>query len=127
MARTDWRAFDRRGVKWLSALVTLALLLAGSLFLGADRVPAASRLCPNTYGGDVISAKRVRCKRARRVVRAWARGYKRDGMLNQRVLGFSCRPRVEPVEGLTIYCRRGKKRIRFYANVPDAKRRRARL
>lgn len=105
----------------------MALLLAGSPFLGADRAPAASRLCPNTYGGDVIAAKRVRCKRARRVVRAWAREYKRDGMLNQRVLGFRCRARVEPAEGLTIYCRRGKKRIRFYANVPDVKPRQPRL
>jgi hypothetical protein len=114
-------------VKCLGAPVVLALVLAGGLFLGADRAPAASRLCPNTYGGDVIYAKKVRCKRARRVVRAWARGYKRNGMLKQRVLGFRCRARVEPVEGLTIHCRRGKKRIRFYANVPDARPRQPRL
>ena len=103
--------------------LALALLaVAASVLAVSVNAPAASgpvsRLCANTYGGDVISATKVRCRKARQVVRTWARRYKRDGRTNRRVLGFRCRGRNDPYEGLTVRCRRGEARIRFYANVP---------
>ncbi len=81
--------------------------------------PAEARGCANTYGGDAISAERVACKKARAVVRTWARRYRRDGRVNRRSLGFRCRDRSNPVEGLVVRCRRGRASVRFYANVPQ--------
>lgn len=102
----------------------LALVIAAFLALGSateahtPATPPRAKICKNTYGGDVISAKNVSCKKARRVVREWAAGYKVDGRINRRALGFRCKGRNEPAEGLTIRCWRDEKRIRFYANVP---------
>jgi hypothetical protein len=88
------------------------------LLLGTGSATAKTRVCKNTYGGDVISAKNVSCKKARAIVRAWAAGYKADGNPSREVRGWRCRGRNEPAEGLTIRCTRSGKRVRFYANVP---------
>lgn len=101
----------------VSAL-TLLLGLAPYAAAAAGSTPPRAKICKNTYGGDVISAKNVSCKKARAVVREWAAGYKADGKTNRRARGFSCKGRNEPAEGLTIRCTRDEKRIRFYANVP---------
>jgi hypothetical protein len=97
----------------LSAVAVLSLPVNG-----AGAAQTASRLCANTYGGDVISATIVGCRKARRVVRTWGHRYKRDGRINRTVLRFRCRGRNDQFEGLTIRCRRANARIRFYANVP---------
>lgn len=107
----------RVSVRALLLLATAALLV-GASGVATEPAGAASRLCKNTYGGDVIRAKRMGCKRARRVVRAWGRGYKRDGRIARRARGFKCRGWNSSVEGLVVTCRRGKKRVTFYANVP---------
>ena len=100
------------------AAVALAVLLS-LLMLGTEPADAArTKLCKNTYGGDVIAAKDLKCKRARRVVRAWAEGYKIDGDPDREALGFACRGINDKVEGLTIRCTREGKRVAFYANVP---------
>ena len=75
-------------------------------------------MCANTFGGDVISAERVTCTKARAVVRTWAVRYRRDGRVNRRSLGFRCRDKSNSVEGLVVRCGRGRKSVRFYANVP---------
>jgi hypothetical protein len=97
------------------AIVFSALLL---LVLSAAPAGASSKLCANTYGGDVIYARHLPCHRARRVVRVWARGYKRQGTPNVEALGFDCHGVDNEVEGLVVSCRRGRKHIVFYANVP---------
>jgi hypothetical protein len=97
----------------LSPALALALVL-----LSGQPAQAQPRLCANTYGGDVISATNVPCRTARHIVRSWAVGYRNDGRVSRRVEGFRCRGRNDSVEGLTIRCRRGSARIRFYANVP---------
>jgi hypothetical protein len=85
----------------------------------AEPAHASSRLCANTYGGDVISAtNNLRCAKARDIVRTWAVRYRRNGQTNRTVLGYRCRGRNDRYEGLTIRCRRGYKVVRFYANVP---------
>jgi hypothetical protein len=99
------------------ALLAVAIVLAVPANAAAAS-RAASRICANTYGGDVISATKVGCRKARRVVRTWGHRYKRDGRINRTVLRFTCRGRNDQVEGLTVRCRRGEARIRFYANVP---------
>ncbi len=92
------------------------LLVAAVLMTGA---PAAeARTCANTFGGDIISAENMECNQARAVVRAWARKYREDGVVNRRARGFSCRGRNDQYEGLTIRCRLRAKQVRFYANVP---------
>lgn len=90
--------------------------IAAAAFSGS--AAAKTKLCKNTYGGDVISAKNVGCKKARAIVRRWAAAYKADDNPNQRVGGWRCRGSNEPAEGLTIRCTRDGKRVRFYANVP---------
>ena len=79
---------------------------------------AEVRMCANTYGGDMVSAKNMRCWKARDIVRTWAVRYARDGRVNRRVRRFRCRDRSNPIEGLVVKCRRGDKRVTFYANVP---------
>jgi hypothetical protein len=76
------------------------------------------RSCSNTWGGDVIEAKNMRCRTAHGLVRTWARRYKRDGKVNRRVLRFRCRDRSNSVEGLVVQCKRGHASVTFYANVP---------
>ena len=45
---------------------------------------ASSRMCANTYGGDVVRAtNNLSCSNARRIVRAWAVGYRRDGRVDR--------------------------------------------
>jgi hypothetical protein len=58
------------------------------------------------------------CAKARDVVRTWAVRYSRDGKANRRVLGFSCRRRLLEFEGYRVTCRRDRKSVRFYPNVP---------
>ncbi len=84
----------------------------------ADRAVADTTICKNTYGGDLIAAKNLKCKRARAIVREWAEGYKADGEPDREVLGFACKGRNDPYEGLTITCTDDGRRVRFYANVP---------
>ena len=80
--------------------------------------PSLAAYCGNTYGGDVIVTKNLRCGRARRVVKTWGRRYKRDGRVRRNVLGFRCRGYNSSVEGLIVRCRRGRSGIRWYANAP---------
>jgi hypothetical protein len=101
----------------VQALLSVAIVLAVPVNTAGHR-GAASRLCANTYGGDVISATNVGCRKARRVVRTWGHRYKRDGRINRTVLRFRCHGRNDQFEGLTVRCRRSEARIRFYANVP---------
>ena len=103
----------------LTALAVGTVLLAAGPASANEPAQASSRLCANTYGGDVISAtNNLRCAKARAIVRAWAVRYRRDGRVNRTVLGYRCRDRSSSVEGLTLKCRRGRKVVRFYANVP---------
>ena len=102
----------------LAAAVAIAASLSLVLSAADPAAGARTKLCKNTYGGDVIAAKDLKCKRARRVVRAWAEGYKIDGNPDREVLGFACRGITDDVEGLTIRCTRSGKRVAFYANVP---------
>jgi hypothetical protein len=104
----------RRGIQ-----VALLLLAITALFgLGSQTASASQRLCKNTYGGDVILAKLVKCSNARAVVRAWAARYKQDGVTDRTVRGFNCIGTNDPVEGLVVTCHRFHKRITFFANVP---------
>jgi hypothetical protein len=97
-----------------SVFASVVLMVA----LTAGPASATPKLCANTYGGDVIYAKHLPCQRARQVVRAWARGYKRSGTPSVSALGFSCHGHNDEVEGLVIFCHRARKHIVFYANVP---------
>ena len=96
----------------------ITCLLACVALTGLSAGPAEAKMCANTYGGDVISAERVGCKKARAVVRTWAQRYRRDGRVNRRSLGFRCRDKSNSVEGLVVRCGRGRASVRFYANVP---------
>jgi hypothetical protein len=96
----------------------VALASGFGMIRTTESAEAARQLCRNTYGGDVVSARNMRCSRARRIVRTWARRYKRDGRVNRIVLGFRCRDRSNQYEGLVVHCRRAPRAVRFYANVP---------
>lgn len=111
-------AFDGPYFGAMRRFLTCLALTSAVAVAGPPTGQAATRGCSNTYGGDVISATNVTCRRAKRVVRTWARRYKRDGRVNRTVLHFRCRDRSNSVEGLVVKCRRGVKRIQFYANVP---------
>lgn len=104
----------------MSRLIPVAVLVASVLTIGLalDSASAAPRLCANTYGGDLIYARHLKCPRARRVVRAWARDFKRSGRPSTYSSGFTCHGRNDPVEGLVVFCHRGRKRVNFFANVP---------
>jgi hypothetical protein len=102
----------------LSLLVRTTATCALVFAIVAGPSSAETRMCANTYGGDVISAKNMRCWKARDIVRTWAVRYARDGRVNRRVRRFRCRDRSNSIEGLVVKCRRGDKRVRFYANVP---------
>jgi len=93
-------------------------VLVCGLLAALSAGPAEAKTCANTYGGDVISAERVGCKKARAVVRTWATRYRRDGRVNRRSLGFRCRDKSNSVEGLVVRCSQGRQSVRFYANVP---------
>lgn len=94
-------------------------LLACVALTAASAGPAEAKTCANTFGGDVISAENVNCKRARAVVRTWAHRYKRDGKVNRKSLGFKCRDKSNSVEGLVVRCSLNRRVVRFYANVPQ--------
>jgi hypothetical protein len=99
------------------AVFVLASTLTTEMSDGAAAY-AATRTCSNTYGGDVIETRNVRCRKAHRIVRTWARRYKGDGKVNRRVLRFRCRGRNDRAEGLVVRCKRGHASVTFYANVP---------
>lgn len=102
-----------------SVIALLVVLSAVAMTLRSESAVAAlSKYCGHTYGGDNIFVGRVGCTRARRVVRAWAHGYKRDAQINRTARGFTCRGRNDQVEGLVVVCHRNRRRISFYANVP---------
>jgi hypothetical protein len=88
------------------------------LLASSPAAEAKSTICKNTYGGDLIRAKDVKCKKARPVVRAWAEGFKADGQPSREALGYRCTGKDDPYEGLIVNCVRSGKRITFYANVP---------
>jgi hypothetical protein len=100
------------------------LQVACSTVRGADMMfeirLTRTRLCRNTFGGDLIHARIVSCRRARQVVRSWGRRYRRDGRASRRVWEYSCRGRNDAVEGLVVRCARvrGRATITFFANVP---------
>jgi hypothetical protein len=48
----------------------------------------------------------VGCRRAREVVRCWGRRFRRDGRASRRVWEYSCRGRIDRVEGLVVRCAR---------------------
>jgi hypothetical protein len=98
-------------------LALCGLLASAVVFGGA--MAAEAKMCANTYGGDVVVAKRMKCSKARDIVRTWAVRYRRDGVVNRRVMGFRCRDRSNSVEGLVVRCTRGRKSVNFYANVPQ--------
>lgn len=98
----------------LLAVIVLSL----TALVGAEHAAAKTTICKNTYGGDFIRAKELKCKKARAVVRAWGAGYKIDGQPNREALGFACSGTDDAVEGLVVKCTRPGQRITFYANVP---------
>lgn len=99
------------------ALVAVAVLAVAEL-RGIPDAHASTRMCQNTYGGDVVEARSLSCRKARRIVRTWARRFKRDGIVERRVLGFRCHDRSNQAEGLVVLCRRNSRSVMFYANVP---------
>jgi hypothetical protein len=115
-------------VRRFAVMLAVAVLAALGSFepasAGDAQPPSASdaqrRLCRNTFGGDLIRVRIVRCPRARFVVRTWAHRFRRDGRATRRVFRFRCRGRIVRFEGLTVACRRvgGRATIRFYVNVP---------
>lgn len=98
-----------------SYAIACVLLSAAVL---CETAAAETKMCANTYGGDVVVANRMKCSKARDVVRTWAVRYRRDGIVNRNVLGFRCRDRSNAVEGLVVRCTRNRKWVNFYANVP---------
>ena len=102
----------------LASVVLSAILFATAASVQSTDTADAHGMCRNVYGGDVIMAHGIGCRAARRVVRTWGIGYKRDGIVNRRSRGFRCRGGNDQYEGLTVRCRRGRQSIRFYANVP---------
>ena len=101
-----------------AALLLVSVVPAAQAGDGRGSANASGTMCRNTYGGDVISASGVGCRKARQVVRAWGRGFKRDRRVSRMAFGYRCSGRSDSVEGLTVRCRRGRASIRFYANVP---------
>jgi hypothetical protein len=93
-------------------------LLALVAELGSPAPASAHGMCRNVYGGDVIVAHNLSCRKARRIVRTWGIRYRDDGIVDRTVLGFRCRGTDDPYEGLTMRCRRGSRVVRFYANAP---------
>ncbi len=109
----------RRCQKLLVGVMLIAIALAGVTALrDPESAQASRRMCSNTYGGDVIQARNLSCRKAHRVVRAWAHRFKRDGIVERTVLGFRCHDRSNEVEGLVVRCRRNARWVTFYANVP---------
>src|SRR3954470_12945453 len=106
----------------LRPLLTAIFLTIAAAGVTELREPAAAqasrRMCSNTYGGDVIQARNLSCRKAHRVVRTWAHRFKRDGIVERTVLGFRCHDRSNEVEGLVVRCRRNARSVTFYANVP---------
>lgn len=98
------------------AMIAAALVLL--LPAPATASTADATTCRNTYGGDVISAQNMRCGKARDIVRTWAVRFRRDGRDNRRVLGFRCRRKTLRFEGHQVTCRRARRSVRFYPNVP---------
>ncbi len=99
-------------------LAISVIALIAPMVLGSAEASAKTTHCKNTYGGDFIRAKDVKCDRARAVVRAWGVGFKADGEPNREVVGYDCRATEDPVEGLVMKCTRSGKRITFFANAP---------
>ena len=89
-----------------------------SLVVGMAASPgeAAARTCSNTHGGDLISATRMSCRQAHKLVRGWAHNVERDGRYNRIQFGFTCRDRPSAEEGDTMYCRKGSQRASWYVN-----------
>src|SRR4051794_15102797 len=102
-------------------LFVCLLLVSGFTFaiFGAPAAAASVRGCANVSGGDVLQATNLSCKKVRRIVKAWALAYQRDGDYNCRVLGFNCRITPDRYEGEIGRCRRGSRVVRFYPNVPQ--------
>ena len=65
----------------------------------------------------MIFAIGISCKTAHKVARAWVSAYRRDGDPNRTVATYRCRNRPDEVEGDVIFCRKGRKSVRFYPNV----------
>jgi hypothetical protein len=103
--------------------LTLLSLSAAAILAGFSSGPAgndmasAHGLCKNVRGGEVISAHRLSCRKARRIAAGWVRGYERDGERNRRVLKFKCTQSDDAYEGSTIRCRRNGRSVRFYQAV----------
>jgi hypothetical protein len=104
-------------VRSAATALAVAALMAVALPT-TDTANASAKACPNTYGGDVVFAYNMGCERALKVVRSWARGYKRNGVVDRKARGFQCRGLHSEAEGLVVKCHRGNKRVNFYANVP---------
>lgn len=112
-------------MRWISIVTVIAaaaLAAPSGLAAAAPSAAAKYHRCAGTFGprGEpgqgffhAIRAKRVRCRTARRIIRA----YLRSGMTTRpkRVRGYSCRVRVgtpsDPEEG-KLRCVRGSRAIR---------------
>lgn len=103
-------------------LPIVTILVTAAITVGLPSLspePASAHgLCKNIYGGDVIYAHDLSCRKARRIVRTWGIRYSEDEIVNRRVLGYRCRGKNDAYEGLTVRCSRGSRWVRFYANAP---------
>jgi hypothetical protein len=102
----------------VGAIVTVLAVPGAAEVRGVVDAQASRRMCNNTYGGDVVVARNLSCRKAHRVVRTWARRFKRDRIAERTVLGFRCHDRSNDVEDLVVRCRRNSRTVTFYANVP---------
>ena len=107
-----------RGRALFAAAIASAALALAIALTGQAETASAHGMCKNVYGGDVVWAHDLSCRKARRIVRTWAKRYKNDDIIDRSVLGFNCRGNDDQYEGLTMRCRRGERFVRFYANVP---------
>jgi hypothetical protein len=102
----------------MRSLIGLALAVAAlavPFLSGSESAIAAPRVCKHAYGGRVVIAHKVGCKKSRRVVHAWARGFNRDGRANREARGFKCVK--HPAIGFVVVCERGHQRLSFYGNA----------
>ena len=58
-----------------AVLVLSAVIFASLGMTGSAKAAQSRTLCKNTYGGDLIYASKIRCSRARDLVRTWAGRY----------------------------------------------------
>lgn len=100
------------------------LLLTGAVTVLAAgfATPASAadpKMCSNVPGGDMVYATNTSCKEAHKVVRLWLKGVQSDDRANRTVGKWTCRSKMDAVEGQIMTCRKNKRqKVTWFVNMP---------